>query len=178
MSGATFPNSHTTAVAPPASAPERRIYVNTGYLRSLHGLLKIAHMVLSIILFICAMMSRFVYHARSNYLAFVAMTGFWSSAILLFLYVINVVTYLTIVPWVRVELFYTALMAFFAFVAGCVAADGAANGFDAPYGAAAFFGFALMLVYAANAFILFRLMRDGVRLVTTETTTVTTTVPK
>ncbi|KAF2357296.1 Marvel domain [Trinorchestia longiramus] len=176
MSAAEFPSSHSTAAAPP-SAPERRIYVNTGYMRSMHGLLKIAYMVLSIILFICTMVSVYVYHPSANYLAFVAMTGFWSSAILLFLYVINVVTFLTIVPWVRVELVYTALMAFFAFVAGCVAADGAAKGSESAYGAASFFAFLLMLVYGFNAFILFRLMRDGVRLVTTETSTVTTTVP-
>ena len=48
--------------------------------------------------------------------------------------------------------------------------------FDAPYGAAAFFAFLLMVVYGANAFILYGLMREGVRLVTTETTTVTTSV--
>lgn len=161
----------SVTVAP--SAPEKKIYVNSGYLRSVHGLLKIGHMVVSILLFICTMVSVFVHHDRSNYLGFVAMTGFWTSGILLFLYVINVVTFLNIVPWVKVELGYTCLMTFFAFVAGCVAADAAARGFDAPYSAAAFFAFVLMVVYGVNAFILYRLMRDGVRLVTTETTTTT-----
>jgi len=48
------------------------------------------------------MVSIFVHHSQANYLGYVAMTGFWTSGILLFLYVINVVTYLTAVPWVKV----------------------------------------------------------------------------
>lgn len=174
MSGAVFPNTHTTETTT-AGAPEKRIYVNTGYIRSLHGILKAVAMLIAILLFICPMVSIFVHHSQANYLGFVAMTAFWTSGILLFLYVINVVTYLTIVPWVRVELAYTVIMTFFSFVGGCVAAASNARGFDAPFGAAAFFSFLLMVIFGFNAFILFKLMREGVRLVTTETTTTTTT---
>uniref|UniRef100_A0A6A7GAT6 CKLF-like MARVEL transmembrane domain-containing protein 4 n=2 Tax=Hirondellea gigas TaxID=1518452 RepID=A0A6A7GAT6_9CRUS len=170
-------SSVAAAAAGPSVSPERKIYVNSGYLRSLHGMLKVAHMVLSIVLFICTMMSLYVHHDSSNYMAFVAMAGFWTSGILLFLYVINVVTFLTMVPWVKVEFGYTCLMCVFSFIAGCVAASGASYGYDPPYGAAAFFAFVLMVVYGLNAFILFRLIKEGVRLVTTETTTITTTLP-
>lgn len=54
------------------------------------------------LLFICTMVSVFVHHDRSNFLGFVAMAGFWTSGVLLFLYVVNVVTFLTVVPWVKV----------------------------------------------------------------------------
>jgi len=158
----TTTTTTTTAVGP-------TLYFNQSYLRSVHGILKAAHLGLSLLLFICAMSSMFSRHPRTNYLGFVSMTGFWCSAILLLLYVLNIVTHLTRVPWVKMELGYTSLMTLFALIAAILAIDGISIGFDAAYGAAAFFAFALTLAYAVNAWLLYGLMKEGVRLVTTET---------
>ena len=43
MAYPVFASSNPTADG--TVSPERKIYVNTGYLRSLHGILKIVHMV-------------------------------------------------------------------------------------------------------------------------------------
>jgi len=169
MSGHAPPAVAVTTTTTTTTTNTASLYVNTSYLRSIHGLLKAAHLALSLLLFICAMSSLFVYHPRTNFLGFVSMSGFWTSAILLFLYVMNIVTYLTVVPWVKMELGYTALMTLLSLIAAILATDAVSKGFDAAYGAAAFFAFALALAYAVNAWILWGLVKEGVRLVTTET---------
>ena len=40
-----MPNYHVTNTSAKPDSPERRIYVNTGYVRSTHGALKLAHVV-------------------------------------------------------------------------------------------------------------------------------------
>ena len=69
---------------------------------------------LSIILFICVMCSAFSHSDRGNFLGFVSMAGFWTSAILLFFYIINAVAFMTNVPWVKVvSLFFFSFLLFF-----------------------------------------------------------------
>ncbi|CAL4092075.1 unnamed protein product, partial [Meganyctiphanes norvegica] len=117
-----FPATHTTSTAP-VPPNETKIYVNKAYIRTHFGLLKMAHLAICIVTFICVMCSRNNRTNAANWMSFVTMGGFWTSAVLLFLHVINVVAYLTIIPWMLLEFGYTIVWTFFYFVAGCVAGD-------------------------------------------------------
>ncbi|XP_042868535.1 CKLF-like MARVEL transmembrane domain-containing protein 4 isoform X1 [Penaeus japonicus] len=156
-----FPASHTTAAAP-VGEPEKKIYVNSAYLKTKYGKLKIAHLVICIIVFICTMLSNSPRSNPANWLSFVAMGGFWASGGLLFLFVINLVSFLAIIPWLKLELVYTILWTFFWFVSGCVASSNTINvaGADA-FAAAAFFAFVAMCIYGFNAFLFFKEWREN-----------------
>ncbi|XP_069946124.1 CKLF-like MARVEL transmembrane domain-containing protein 4 isoform X2 [Cherax quadricarinatus] len=120
---AQFPASHTTTTAPQDNNDNKRIYINSGYLHTNEGRLKCAHLVICIVVFICTMASNFPRSNPANWLSFVSMGGFWTSAVLLFLFLINIVALLSIIPWLMLELGYTVIWTFFWFVCGCVAAD-------------------------------------------------------
>ncbi|XP_066973378.1 plasmolipin-like isoform X1 [Macrobrachium rosenbergii] len=179
-----FPASHTTTTAAPAPEAhnERKIYVNTGYLRSDEGKLKCAHLAICILVFILVMASQHPRSNQANWISFVSMGGFWTSAFLLFLYVINVVGFLSVIPWLFLELCYTVIWTFFWFVAGCVGGDFAARYMNGElFAAAAFFSFIAMCLYGFNAYLNFTKWRSGgatlpfMRRWDTSATTTTTT---
>nr|XP_045596753.1 plasmolipin-like [Procambarus clarkii] len=158
---AQFPASHTTTTAPQDSVDNKRISINSGYLRTNEGRLKGAHLVICIVVFICTMASNFPRSNRANWLSFVSMGGFWTSAVLLFLYIINVVVLLSIIPWLMLELCYTVIWTFFWFVCGCVAADYAVRGAGDAFAVASFFSFVAMCIYGFNAFLFYKKVREG-----------------
>ncbi|XP_071519739.1 CKLF-like MARVEL transmembrane domain-containing protein 4 isoform X2 [Panulirus ornatus] len=158
---AQFPATHTTATAPQdATDNTKRIYINSGYLRTIDGRLKCAHLVICIVVFICTMASHYARSNQANWLSFVAMGGFWTSAILLFLFIINVVAILSIIPWLMLELGYTVIWTFFWFVSGCVAADYAMKGAGDAFAAASFFSFVAMCIYGFSAFLFYKKWRE------------------
>lgn len=178
-----FPTSHTTTTAPPPdAAADRKIFINTAHLRTYEGRLKLAHLVVSVVVFISVMASHYARSSPANWLSFVSMAAFWTSAVLLFLHCINAVTLLSVVPWGMLELGYTSLWTFFWFVSGCVAADYASRGAGDAFAVASFFSFVAMIIFGFNAFLYYKKWRQGVfsatlppRTTTTATSDSTTT---
>ncbi|KAG7161242.1 CKLF-like MARVEL transmembrane domain-containing protein 4 [Homarus americanus] len=158
---AQFPATHTTETAPQDNAENKRIYINRGYMHTNEGRLKIVHMVVCIVVFICVMASDFPRSSPANWISFVAMSGFWTSAVLLFLFIINVVALLSIIPWFMLEFGYTVIWTFFWFVSGCVAADYTVRGAGDAFAVAAFFSFVAMCIYGFTAFLFYKKFREG-----------------
>ncbi|KAK8741760.1 hypothetical protein OTU49_002380 [Cherax quadricarinatus] len=158
---AQFPASHTTTTAPQDNNDNKRIYINSGYLHTNEGRLKCAHLVICIVVFICTMASNFPRSNPANWLSFVSMGGFWTSAVLLFLFLINIVALLSIIPWLMLELGYTVIWTFFWFVCGCVAADYAVKRAGDAFAVASFFSFVAMCIYGFNAFLFYKKWREG-----------------
>ncbi|XP_050702528.1 plasmolipin-like [Eriocheir sinensis] len=179
----SFPASHTTTTAPPpestAGGGERKIFINTAHLRTYEGRLKLGHLVIAVLVFISVMASDYPRTMPANWISFVSMGCFWTSAVLLFLYLINAVALLSVVPWGMLELGYSCLWTFFWFVSGCVASDFASQGAGDAFAVAAFFSFLAMIIFGLNAFLFYKKWREGALSTTqpprTTTTTTTTT---
>lgn len=178
-----FPASHTTTTAAPADNNEGKIYLNSGYIRTTEGKLKCAELIICILAFVMVMAS---YHPRiseGNWISFVSMGGFWTTGVLLFLYVINVIGFLAMIPWLALELGFTTLWTFFCFVSGCVGASFASKYANGEfYAVAAFFSFVAMCLYGFDAFLNYKKWRAsgsslcfGFKSTTTTTTTTVTT---
>ncbi|XP_045109533.1 plasmolipin-like [Portunus trituberculatus] len=178
-----FPASHTTTTAPPQEGtPEKKIYINTAHLKIYEGKLKIAHLIIAVVVFVSVMASDFPRSSPANWISFVSMGAFWTSAVMLFLHCINAVTLLSVVPWGLLELGYTCLWTFFWFVSGCVAADYASQGAGDAFAVCSFFSFVGMIIFGFNAFIYYKKHREGALSSappprTTTTTTATPTTP-
>ncbi|KAK4291526.1 hypothetical protein Pmani_035655 [Petrolisthes manimaculis] len=176
-----FPAQHTTTTAAPSQADhDNKIRLNSAYIHTMEGRLKLAHLAVSIIVFICIMASNYPRAPHSNWISFVSMCAFWTSAVLLFFWCINLVGMLTLVPWLTLELVYVAIWTFFWFVAGCVAVDYAVMGLGDAFAVAAFFSYVAMCIYGFNAFIFYKKWRDSgnqfnLRMGSANTTTTTTT---
>lgn len=177
----SFPTSHTTTTSPPQDGvSEKKIFINTAHLKIYEGKLKIAHLIVAVIVFISVMASDYPRSSPANWISFVSMAAFWTSAVLLFLHCINAVVLLSVVPWGLLELGYTCIWTFFWFVSGCVAADYASQGAGDAFAVAAFFSFVGMIIFGFNAFIYYKKWREGALSANQppRTTTTTTTPPQ
>lgn len=103
------------------------------------------------------------------------MIAFWFTGILLGLYLFHFIEKFYKIPWLKLEMGFCTIWTLLYLIAGAVAASVPDN----PYSAAAFFGFAAMFAYAADAFLKWRLVKagglaQGTRVVSKQTTSVTT----
>uniref|UniRef100_A0A2P2I6N7 CKLF-like MARVEL transmembrane domain-containing protein 4 n=1 Tax=Hirondellea gigas TaxID=1518452 RepID=A0A2P2I6N7_9CRUS len=143
-----FPEAHTSTKMTP------QLRFDPSYIRTVPGILKIVQMIINIIGYIIVSSSVYSGYARGEWFAFVSMTGFWLTGVLLVLYLMHIIEKFGKVPWMLVEFVYTALWTFFYFT--CSMAVAVWGGYSAAFAACAFFGFADMLVYGADAFFKFR----------------------
>ncbi|XP_033230456.1 CKLF-like MARVEL transmembrane domain-containing protein 8 [Belonocnema kinseyi] len=87
------------------------------------------------------------------------MIGFWTTLILLALYIFHVVEKFKLIPWLKIELCFCGALSLFYFAAACVAASNATR--DSAYGAGAFFGFCATVAYIYDAYLKFRAVKSG-----------------
>uniref|UniRef100_T1JEB9 MARVEL domain-containing protein n=1 Tax=Strigamia maritima TaxID=126957 RepID=T1JEB9_STRMM len=157
-----FPSSHTTTTTTTSTrvviAPCR---FDPSYISTIPGILKLVVIILNFIGFICIMASGYAgsTHPRGSWFNFVAVTGFWVSGTLLFMYLFHGIERLHMIPWLLLEFVFCLVWTIFYLIgASLVAAWASAS---EAYGAAAFFGFVAMVVYGYDTFIKFRGWRSG-----------------
>ncbi|CAF1457868.1 unnamed protein product [Adineta ricciae] len=129
------------------------------YLRTIPGILKIIELLCDILGTILAGAAP-VYDStagnRSFYL-FVSILALIITFVLLILGLLNVHNVVLRGRWPIIELCWCLFICLFYFIAGIVIA--VVGKYHGAYGAAAFFGFAAMIVYGADAFFQFRTYR-------------------
>jgi signal transduction histidine kinase len=123
MADPGFPGQHTTTTTMTSNTT---IQTNTrfdpSYIRTWHGILKCAQIVLNLLGFICIEVSGFSFHSRGSYFIFVSMTGFWFTALLLLFYLFHLIEKFYKIPWLKIELVFCALWTLMYLIAACLAA--------------------------------------------------------
>ena len=108
---------------------------------------------------ICAASSHYLNSSTGRWFLFVSMTAFWTTGVLLVFYLLHVMEKFHVIPWILIEMVYTALWTFFYLTA---ALDTAVHGSEEDaFAAAAFFGFAAAIAYGYDAFLKFKGWRAG-----------------
>lgn len=141
----------------PLSVPVRRgIHFDPGYITTVPGMVKTTQAIISLIGFISAQTIRKKkFLSAGGWYTFVSLPGFCISTLFVLFYVFHVVERYKRLPWLVVEMTYAAVWFVLFFIASTVAATRVRA--DPPWGAAAFFGFVAMVVFAVEAFMKWRI---------------------
>ncbi|XP_076449637.1 uncharacterized protein LOC143286018 [Babylonia areolata] len=145
---------HTTTTV--SSGPQEEIRPDTGYIRTVPGILKIVEVFLDILILICASIDNW-YSVGGGWVQFVAASAMVTTAILFFLHFFHIMSRIP-APTVFIEFVYYIVYVILLLIAAIVAAV------RAPWwpsvGAACFFTFAAVAVYAVDCFFLYRAYRS------------------
>ncbi|XP_047987561.1 MARVEL domain-containing protein 1 [Leguminivora glycinivorella] len=180
MAEVGFPGQHTTTTTVTSSTTvQTNIRFDPLYVRTATGALKVVQVVSSLLGFISVQAARFQYAGYGSFYSWISMIAFWFTGILLGLYLFHLVEKFYKIPWLRLELGFCALWAFFYLIAASLVVSIFNN---AGYSAAAFFGYAAMFAYAIDAFLKFRAVQagglaQGTRVVSKQTTSAVTVTP-
>lgn len=168
------PDSTEQSDEVPLTTPvPKGIHFDPGYVATIPGMVKSAQAVISLIGFICAQTIRKKkYLSAGGWYTFVSLPGFCISTLFVLCYIFHVVEKFKQLPWLIVEMSYAAVWFVLFFIASTVAATRVRA--DPPWGAAAFFGFAAMILFAFEAFMKWRIwhkdqLAQGTRSVTDTT---------
>lgn len=136
-----------------------QIGLNLPYLRSLPGMLKIAEAVLGLIVIICVAAQQYwSSHSSGGFIVFVAIFSLVTTLILFFFHFTNVI-YKLPGPWVLIEFCYLIITILLYLISGIIAAAYSYLGGGAI--AAAIFCFVVLVVYAVEGVLCFRVWRGG-----------------
>ncbi|OWR49836.1 putative chemokine factor superfamily 4 [Danaus plexippus plexippus] len=127
--------------------------------------------VFSLLGFICIQFSHFNNASKGLFFSWISMIAFWFTGILLGFYLFHIVEKFYKIPWLKIELLFTALWTFLYLLAAVLAV----TVHDNPHAAAAFFGFSCTLAYCVDAYLKWRAARagglaQGTRVVSKQTT--------
>lgn len=160
---------HTTTTT--ASGPMDDIRPDTGYIRTIPGILKIVEILLDILVLICASIE-YWYSIGGGWVQFVAASALVTTLILFIFHFFNIISRLP-GPWIFIEFIYYAVFILLYLIAAIVAAVRAPL---APaIGAACFFCFAALAVYAVDCFFMYRSYKTVQHSHTSEATATTAT---
>ncbi|XP_076331326.1 CKLF-like MARVEL transmembrane domain-containing protein 8 [Tachypleus tridentatus] len=161
MESQDFPSSHVTNAAMSAAATKAKsgIHFDRTYLHTIPGVLKAAQIVFDLLGFICVEVSRCSTCSPSSWFAFVAMTGFWITLILLVFYLFHVIEKMSFIPWIRLELAYCGIWTVLSFIAALVVSVKGTQ--DDAWAAAGFFGFLTMFLYGADTYYKYKAWKRG-----------------
>ncbi|XP_031845164.1 CKLF-like MARVEL transmembrane domain-containing protein 4 [Nomia melanderi] len=156
-----FPNQHTTTttVTTTATTTQPTIRFDPSYIRTMHGMLKVAQVVLNLLGFICITVSGMSNNSRGGWFNTVSMGGFWFTGILLVFYLFHIIEKFSKIPWLKVEFIFCSVWTALYLLAAALAADYAR--YSEVFGVAAFFGFCAMVAYGYDAWLKFHLSRSG-----------------
>uniref|UniRef100_A0A1B6CLX8 MARVEL domain-containing protein n=1 Tax=Clastoptera arizonana TaxID=38151 RepID=A0A1B6CLX8_9HEMI len=161
MADQGFPSQHTTTTTVTASSTrvQPNLRLDTDYLKTRSGSLKIVQVALDFLGFLCISISGYALTSQGNFFDFVTVFGFWFTGILLVLYVFHVVEKFFKIPWIKIELVFCGVWTIFyligsTFVAGLMS-------YSAAMGVAAFFGYLAMIAYGYDAFLKYQAMING-----------------
>ncbi|CAF0994587.1 unnamed protein product [Rotaria sordida] len=152
----------------------QRISCQYGYISTIPGILKAIEFICDAgALILGAVAPTITFTGHKGFFTFVAALAIIITTILFLLALINIQAVCIPDRWLVIEMSWCALIALLFFIASIVVATVAK--YNGVYGAAAFFGFAAFITYAADAINRFRLLRAGPRSRHTETYTSNTT---
>ncbi|XP_041376051.1 plasmolipin-like [Gigantopelta aegis] len=165
MATVTYEETTTTSSAP-AIRPDPE------YVKTINGILKIAEMVVSIIVLICASVDSIYWYSRGGgWVQFVAASALITVIILFIFHFMHIINRLP-GPWTFIEFIYYCVFCALWLIAAIVAAVRAP--WFASIGAAAFFCFAALAIFAIDTFFMFRGWQSVQHPVTGGTTTAAT----
>eukprot|EP00096_Caligus_rogercresseyi_P006360 TRINITY_DN2273_c0_g1_i1.p1 TRINITY_DN2273_c0_g1~~TRINITY_DN2273_c0_g1_i1.p1 ORF type:complete len:155 (-),score=35.15 TRINITY_DN2273_c0_g1_i1:603-1067(-) len=132
---------------------------DTSYLLSIPGIFKLSQLALNGLGFFSIIFAG-AYQAlpAAEWFTFVAATGFLINIIFILLYCFHCIEKFHVIPWNMIEAGYAGLWGFF-YLAAAIALASYAS-IVAAFGAAAFFGFAAMVAYVADALFKFQAFRS------------------
>nr|XP_032529535.1 CKLF-like MARVEL transmembrane domain-containing protein 4 isoform X1 [Danaus plexippus plexippus] len=172
MAETSFPGQHTTTTTVTSNTTvQTNIRFDPSYVRSIPGILKVVQVVFSLLGFICIQFSHFNNASKGLFFSWISMIAFWFTGILLGFYLFHIVEKFYKIPWLKIELLFTALWTFLYLLAAVLAV----TVHDNPHAAAAFFGFSCTLAYCVDAYLKWRAARagglaQGTRVVSKQTT--------
>lgn len=79
--------------------------------------------MLDLVGFICIQVSKFGHQPRGSFFSTVAMTGFWFTGIMFLLYLFQIVYKAQRIPWLQIEMWFSAAITLFFLLASALAAD-------------------------------------------------------
>ncbi|CAG5131981.1 unnamed protein product [Candidula unifasciata] len=167
MEATAYEHTTETRSGPPP------IRAHPEYVRSVNGLLKIAEIILCILVLICASID-YWYHLGGGWVQFVSASAMITTIILFIFHFFNVHSRLS-GPWNFIEFIYYCVYVALFVIAAIVAAVRAH--LAASIGATAFFTFAALIVYAVDAYFMYKAWQTlqhapaGAAATTTTTTT-------
>ncbi|KAF7633492.1 MARVEL domain-containing protein [Meloidogyne graminicola] len=141
-------------------------WLDTSYLRTLPGLLKIIVIFFNFLCFMCVLIGGPAYYAGVGGATFVSVFGFIISTTLLMLYLFHLVDQWPQIPWIVCEMIYCFSWTIFYFIAGSVLAVASVSHYHAAgwaIAAARFFGFSAMLAYALDCYLKFLAWKNNER---------------
>jgi len=151
--GGGFPSTVTTSTTTKVTP---LIWFDSSYLYTRAGSLKAAAVILDLIAFISASVGYCSSCASVTFFNLIAMLGFWSSLVLLSLYLFHVIEKLYNINWLLAEFVFTGVWCVFYLVASLTILT---NG--GVYAAASFFGFIAAAVYGYDSFLKYHAYQDG-----------------
>ncbi|CAH1391857.1 unnamed protein product [Nezara viridula] len=156
-----FPVNHTTTTTVTTSntTVQTDIRYDPLYIRSVPGILKCVEIVLNLLVFLSASFSKFSHVAHMSFTSLICGFGFWVTGILLGCYAFHVVEKFYRIPWLKFELIYTGIWAFFLMIGSTFCA--AYMGSGAVFGVVSFFGYINMIAYAYDCFLKFKSIQNG-----------------
>uniref|UniRef100_A0A183BZH0 MARVEL domain-containing protein n=1 Tax=Globodera pallida TaxID=36090 RepID=A0A183BZH0_GLOPA len=95
-------------------------WLDTSYLRTLPGLLKVIVIVFNLLCFMCLLIGGPAYYAGVGGATFVSVFGFIISLTLLMLYLFHIVDQFAQIPWIVCEMIFCFAWTIFYFIAGSV----------------------------------------------------------
>ncbi|KAL3077288.1 hypothetical protein niasHS_013277 [Heterodera schachtii] len=139
-------------------------WLDTSYLRTLPGLLKVIVIVFNLLCFFCLLIGGPAYYAGVGGATFVSVFGFIISLTLLVLYLFHIVDQFPQIPWIVSEMIYCFAWTIFYFIAGSVLAIASvSHPYAGGWAIAAFFGFSAMLAYALDCYLKFLAWKNNER---------------
>ncbi|KAK9510309.1 hypothetical protein O3M35_005119 [Rhynocoris fuscipes] len=156
-----FPGQHTTTTTVTTSNTnvQTNIRYDPSYIKTIPGMLKCAQLLLNILIFLSVSFSM---HSRTGQLSFMSLIcglGFWFTGVLLAFYLFHIIEKFFKVPWLKIELAYTALWTLFLLIGStmCAVYMGAA----AAFGVVTIFGFINMVAYGYDCFLKYNSVKNG-----------------
>ncbi|XP_014222254.1 CKLF-like MARVEL transmembrane domain-containing protein 7 [Trichogramma pretiosum] len=150
-------NTATTATAQTSGSVPLRL--DLSYIKTVHGMLKCAQIVLNLLGFICIMCSHLSTNSRCEWFNMVSMIGFWTSGILLGFYLFHVIEKFHKIPWFKIEFYFCAVETACYLLASALVA--ALAGASESLGVAGFFGFCAMCAYGFDTWMKFKALKSG-----------------
>ncbi|CAK5084616.1 unnamed protein product [Meloidogyne enterolobii] len=139
-------------------------WLDTSYLKTLPGLLKIIVICFNFLCFMAVLIGGPAYYAGVGGATFVSVFGFIISLTLLMLYLFHIVDQWPQIPWIVCEMIYCFSWTIFYFIAGSVLAVASVSHYHAAgWAIAAFFGFSAMLAYALDCYLKFLAWKNNER---------------
>ncbi|KAL1123805.1 hypothetical protein AAG570_001576 [Ranatra chinensis] len=161
MDDKPFPDHHTTTTTVTSSntTVQTNIRYDPAYFKTVPGLVKCIQVLLNILVFLCVCLTKYSNVGQLSFMSLICGFGFWFTGSLLAFYLFHIIEKFYKVPWLKIELIYSALWTLMLLIGSTVCA--AHMGYGAIFGVVSFFGYLNMIAYGFDTFLKFRAIQNG-----------------